>query len=142
MAIVVNPAAQAAADIIKATIQNVAEPAIEAAAIADWAPLGIPPLRWLLDAVVKWVGGYFNVASADAMVALVIDIQVNGEDSEAGKAMSDLNKAIAAGDQSAIDKASADFDAAYRKLVHWDGQAVITRLRRRIGRMFARHSPR
>ena len=106
-------------------IENIAEPVIESAIIADFPFLGLPVVRQILHFMLRFLGQYFYEYTAKATVALIIDMQINAEKSAANVALIKLQEALKLDNILAIQKASEEFDAAMIALVHYDGSVKI-----------------
>lgn len=102
------------------------ESAAEAYVLAmDPALLTIPPIKWLIDEGIHYIGGFITAFLARGATGLVIDIQTNGQNSSAVIAATALQYAIASGKQDAIKKATEEAAKAYGNLIHWGGVAHI-----------------
>lgn len=121
----VNKIGQAVADVIKEVDEGIAPPIIIAAIIAQNPIWGLWGLKWILTKFVTWVGTYFYKYSAQATTKVIIDIQINGENSMAHNAADELKAADESGDPDAQAKALDDFAKAYAALVHTDGSVTI-----------------
>lgn len=84
-----------------------------------------PILGVITNAIIEAVGAAVAKNMEKMASALVIDFETYGETSKAYQAIQGLKDAKAKGDENAIKKASADYDDAMAKLIHWDGIATI-----------------
>lgn len=110
-------------DILKNVIEGAGVPVIEATMIADMPWLALPVVRQIFEYLLSKVAGYFYIEAAHAATKIVIDVQVNMEESAVINTFQTLQMAIASGDQDAIKKASDDLDGVYASLGHSDGSA-------------------
>lgn len=99
------------------------EGVVEAAIIADLPILGYPGFKQLLELILGWVEGYFLTQASDAATKIVIDIQVNAEESTVTQAFKGAQQAIQSGDANAITQASQNLDSAFGSIIHSDGSA-------------------
>lgn len=123
-----NQVASAVNSALNSAIAGVGETlAVDAILAATPMITGIPVIGLVWSAIVNFIvgrfGAYFYAICANAMTSLIIDIQVNQEDSAATKAFSNLQNADKSGDPAQIAKASKDLDSAYANLVNYDGSA-------------------
>lgn len=118
----VNEAATIVNQLILGAI-NVDVEALEAAAIAEDPWLGLPFIKQIFEFFLNKLSGKIYAQAAMAATKLVIDYQVNREESTAVNSFDNLQMAVASGDQNAINKASSDLDAAYGAIIHSDGAA-------------------
>lgn len=111
-------------NLINAFLQG-GETAAEAYVVGlDPAILALPIVELLIKDGLSWIGNYIDAYLARAATGIVIDIQTNGEKSDALNAATALQFAIASGDQAAIQAAADNAAAAYKKLINWDGSAT------------------
>jgi hypothetical protein len=120
--VTVNPISTIVNSAISAALQG-GEVAIQAAITAEVPFLGLPIISTVFGWALSYVEGYFYTYTADAVTKLVIDIQVNSEESVASQTFSYLQTAIASGDPNAISAASTALDSAYAGLINYDGSA-------------------
>lgn len=123
-----NTAASVVNAALKAAIEGASEAEVEALILAETAGIVVIPVIGVIwTAIVNWVvqnaGEYFYTQAALAMTKIIIDFQINGEESAANVGFSNLQMAIASGDPDAIKRASDDLDVAYSALIHFDGSA-------------------
>lgn len=122
----VNQVAAKIADILEIIIEGRGEDVAIALILADTATVvAIPVVGVIWTALVTLLvgkfGTYFYRQAALAATDIIIDFQTDGEVSNANNGFENLQMAIASGDQSAIDQASADMDKYYAALIHSDG---------------------
>lgn len=96
--------------------------------LADTAGIvAIPIVGQVWSGLVRYFVGslssYFYAQAAAAATSIIVDMQVNEEESAATNAFQNLQMAIASGDKDVIKKASDDLDKAYASLIHYDGSA-------------------
>lgn len=94
-------------------------------AAADPALMAIPPIRWLVDEGIQYLGNLVDVFLAKSATGIIIDVQTNGQNSSAVIATTALKFAEASGNKDAIKKAIAEASAAYKALGNWNGVARI-----------------
>lgn len=114
------------ADMVNSAISDaltLGEGVVEAAIIADLPILGYPGFKQLLELILGWVEGYFLTQASDAATKIVIDIQVNAEESTVTQAFKGAQQAIQSGDANAITQASQNLDSAFGSIIHSDGSA-------------------
>lgn len=115
------------ASVINAVLKNIIEGAgldvIEATLIAEVPWLGWPVIKQIMELILNKAADLLYTQAANAATKIVIDVQVNVEQSKVLNAFQNLQMAIASGDQNAISKASSDLDDAYGSLIHSDGSA-------------------
>ena len=119
-----NHAASVVNGILKKVIEGTSVDAIEALVIADVPWLGFPVIKQVFEFILNKVAALIYVRAANAATKIVVDIQVNGEESVVLSSFQNLQMAIASGDADAIKKASDNLDEAYGSLIHSDGIAV------------------
>jgi hypothetical protein len=107
--------------VLKDLIEGAGVAEVVAACVAAYPFLGWPVISWLFSQVVMFVADKIYAQAAMIATKIVIDIQVNLEESSVTNTFQSLQMAIASGDQSAITKASADLSASYASLIHADG---------------------
>lgn len=122
--VTVNPVATIVNQAISAAMSG-GELAVQAAITAEVPFLGLPIISTIFGWFLGRVESYFYVDAANAATKLIIDIQVNAEESAATKAFNDVQTAIAGGDQNAINTASAALDSAYGDIIGYDGAAPV-----------------
>lgn len=105
------------------TAMNEGESAAESAIIADVPWLGLPGIKQLLELGLNFVEGYLYADAAATATKIVIDLQIDTEVTDTQTAFTIAQTAIQSGDQSAIDQASKNLDAAFSGLIHSDGSA-------------------
>lgn len=115
--------ASAVNDVLKSIIEGAGVTAVEVSVIADVPWLGLPVIKQIFEYFLNLVASYFYVDAANAATKLVIDVQVNLEESKVLNSFQELQQAVASGDQNAIAKASGDLDSAYGSIIHSDGSA-------------------
>ena len=103
--------------------EDVAEKTVDTLAEGYLVWLKWPVIKQLFEMFVAWVGSQYAKEMAAGATKLVIDVQVNGEESAAKAALAKLQAAEAKGDANAIARASDDFDKAYADLLHYDCSA-------------------
>jgi hypothetical protein len=118
-----NQAASVVNDVLKAIIEGAGVPEVEAAILLQAPWLGLPFIKQFFEWGLNWVASYFYVSAANAATKIVIDVQVNMEQSNVIQSFQNLQMAIASGDQKAIEQASLDLDKSYGALIHSDGAA-------------------
>lgn len=91
----------------------------------DPALMAIPPIKWLVDEGIEYLGHLIGAFLATNATNIVIDVQTNGQNSKAVVAATTLKYAIASGNKDAIAKAIKEATQAYADLGHWDGVARI-----------------
>ena len=91
--------------------------------IADYPFLGFPIIKQLWEGILALIGGYFSRALQTGATFIVIDHQVNTEESNLTKALAALIAAQKSGDPVAIQKAIKDYANAHSALIHSDGSA-------------------
>lgn len=119
-----NKVAAAINQILKSLIEGAGEDSIITAAVAAQPWLGLPFVRQLFGFAVGWVGQYFYQQAAFAATKVIIDLQINLEESSTYSSFQNLQMAVASGDQNAITKASDDLNRSYAALIHYDGSAI------------------
>lgn len=116
-----------AATVVNNILQNIIEGSgvsvVEAAILIDVPWLGLPIIKQVFEYFLNFVASYIYVDAANTATKIVIDIQVNAEESVVISNFQELQQAIASGDQNAISKASSDLDSAYGSIIHSDGSA-------------------
>lgn len=116
------------ASVINGVLSNIINTAgvdaAETAAIAAYPWLGWPIVRQIFDGILKVVAGEIYKQAAYAATKIVIDVQVELEESKTSDAFKNLQMALASGDKNAIAKASSNLDVAYGNLIHMDGWAA------------------
>lgn len=116
-----NKVAEAINKILKGLIEGAGEDAIIAAATAAQPWLGLPFVKQIFGLFVGYVAKFFYEQAAMAATKIVIDVQVEMEESKTFNAFQNLQMAIASGDPDAIKLASNNLDKAYGDLIHNDG---------------------
>jgi hypothetical protein len=119
-----NGAATIADKVLHALIFDVAVSAAEAEIIAVVPAMGLPILKQIDEAVIKFVAEKIYTALALGATFAIIDAQTSAEASAANEAATNLKQALTGGDPNAVTKATEDFKAAFGKLVHYDGSAT------------------
>lgn len=119
----VNKTASVVNEILKDIIEGSGVKAIEASVIADVPWLGLPFIKQIFEFILNKVATLIYQAAAEAATKIIIDVQVNMEESSVLSSFQNLQMAIASGDQNAIKIASDDLDKAYGSLIHSDGAA-------------------
>lgn len=117
----VNKTVHTVTSIINIAIMDVAVNAAYASAVSSQPWLGFPIIstifRWALKKAFGFVDQFIEQTTAFA----IIDGQTNAEAANYLASVAALKQAAAVGDQSAIDKATADFKANLARLIHYDG---------------------
>lgn len=96
---------------------------METALIAQYPILGVPVIKQIFEWVLSQVSQVIYRNAALVATDLIIDVQVNQEESQVLAAFSNLQMAIASGDERAIAQTSRDLDKAYGAIIHFDGSA-------------------
>lgn len=119
----VNQAATIVNQVIYGAIR-VEDDALEAATIAEVPWLGLPIVKQIFEFVLHNLSDRIYREAAMAATKLVVDYQVNREESSVVNDFDNLQMAIASGDEVAIHKASTNLDNSYGSLIHSDGSAT------------------
>lgn len=90
----------------------------------DPALLAFPPIAWLMDEAVGYLGQILSIAGQRFADQIVINIQTQGEESDVITAGTALAIANASGDQAAIAAAVTAASAAYKAAFGFDGWAT------------------
>ena len=90
----------------------------------DPALLALPPIAWLMDEGVGYLGQILSVAGQKFVDSIVIDIVSNQEKSSVITTATAFQFALGSGNQAAITQASQNLSTAYANLIHWDGNAT------------------
>ncbi len=98
---------------------------VETMIIADVPALGFPIIKQLWEALFNWIAGYFTKAAMDGATFLVIDHQVDKEQSALSKALAALTAAQKTGNADEIKKAIQAYADCHSSLVHSDGSSAI-----------------
>lgn len=118
-----NQSATDADKVIHALIFDVAVKAAEAEIITAVPLMGLPVIKQIDEAVLKFVAGKIYEKLSLGATFAIIDTQTNIEAAATNAAVTMLKTAIQGGAQSDIDQATDAFKAAFGKLVHLDGSA-------------------
>lgn len=117
-----NKTAERANQFIKA-IEEMVQPIVEAAVIAAAPEIGLPVVKQIVAAVEHALEDKLTKYVELGTTFIIIDAQVEGENTRLGKAQNDLILAIQSGNMAAIDAAQKEFDDAQSALTHDDGSA-------------------
>jgi hypothetical protein len=107
--------------ILAELIEGAGETAAEATAIAAYPWLGWPFVKQIFEGVLSYVSGLVYRQAALVATQIIVDAQINLEESTTYGAFQNLQLAVASGDKNAITQATADLDKAYGALIHYDG---------------------
>lgn len=118
-----NQAAQTGDTIVESAMKG-AETAVEAALTADLPFLADPIIKQIFDFVMDELIGAEAKQLALLLTNLIVDVQVNNEESSFQKALAALKAAQATGDANAIQTALQNFLAAAKALGNADGSAT------------------
>lgn len=118
-----NQAASIVNGILADIISGAGESVIEAEALAAAPWLALPFVKQIFEFILDKIAALIYEQAADAATKLIIDLQINAEESSASVTFANLQMALASGDATAIKKASEDLDDAYGRLIHYDGSA-------------------
>lgn len=109
--------------ILNNLIEGAGQDAIEASLITSYPWMGLPFIKQLMEFILSQVSAEIYQGIALSLTKIIIDIQVNLEESKATSSFQNLQMALASGDQNAIKIASADLSIAYGNIIHSDGSA-------------------
>lgn len=112
------------AGLIKAIMTGGATAAEAYITALDPEILALPLVQILLDDGIDALVGSITTGITNIATGVIVDIQVNGENSSAVTAAVALQYALAGKDPNAISTARANACQAYLLLGHWDG--VVT----------------
>ncbi len=118
-----NKAAGIVNQILKELIDGAGETMVETALLAQFPFLGLPFVKQIFEWVLNKVSTAVYTNAAEAATKIIIDIQVNGEESTVLNSFQNLQMAIASGDANAIEIASSDLSKSYASIIHYDGSA-------------------
>lgn len=118
-----NKAASIVNQILKELIEGAGESVVEATLIAQFPWLGLPFVKQIFEFILDKASGLIYQNAAMAATKIVIDIQVNQEESAVKASFDNLQMALASGDAHAIEIASADLSKSYAAIIHFDGSA-------------------
>lgn len=97
---------------------------VESLIIADFPWIGADPLaKEFLKDILSWLDGYLSRAEQLGATFLVIDSQVNSEESDIQKAEVEIEAAEKYGIPASIQKAIQDYANAQSAFIHNDGSA-------------------
>lgn len=119
----VNTAAQEANSIEK-TVEKILVPVAESAIQTAVPELALPVVKQIVDAIVSGVADKLTKLEELGTTFIIIDAQTWSEHHNMAEALRALIAARKSGDQNAIQKATADFQAAQSALVTDDGSAT------------------
>lgn len=86
--------------------------------------LAIPIIAWLMDEGIEWLGQIVSIAGQKTIDGIVIDVQKNGEQSQAVTAATALILANGSGNADGITQATTALEAAYKSAINYDGWAT------------------
>ncbi len=118
-----NKAAGIVNQILKELIEGAGETVVEALLIAQFPWLGLPFIKQIFEFILDKASALIYTNAAIAATKIIIDIQVNQEESAVAIAFQNLQMALASGDENAIKFASADLSKSYAAIIHFDGSA-------------------
>lgn len=118
-----NQVASTVNSVLKTIIEGAGTTALENALIVEFPWLGLPVIKQIFEFILNKVSAIIYQDAAEAATKLIIDLQVNGEESSVGNAFKNLQMALASGDQNAINQTSKELDQAYASLIHSDGSS-------------------
>lgn len=117
----INVPATIVETVIQKAVYGAGRPALQLYLTTMLPFLGWPIIRQSLGLFLDWMCGFMYPFFSMPAIRMVIDIQTNAENSAVKISIDELKKAQESGDQDAIEKAAAQFDANFGRLVHWDG---------------------
>jgi hypothetical protein len=120
----VNPFNQFFSNLITAAVDG-GEQAIEATLIGFWPWLANPIAEPLLEELVDFIGDFANEQLTFFVSKLVIDFQVNGQESRVVKAAKKLDEARGQGDDNAKTAALRELIDAWGAVIRSDGLAPV-----------------
>lgn len=118
-----NGPATVANQIIHALIFDVAVKAAEAAIIEAVPFLGLPGIKQIDEALIKFIAEKIYEQLAIGVTFSIIDIQVNIEAFAVKKAAEELRVALGGDSLEKINEATKKFEEAFGKLIHYNGSA-------------------
>ena len=118
----INQPVAVAKAVIHGAMVNVAASAAIAAAVAAAPWLGLPIINTIFTWAARYAFGFFSKFMEQGAADEIIDVQENAQASEASKAKVALHNTIVnGGSKDDQEKAIAAFEAAYAKLIKFDG---------------------
>ena len=117
--------AAALVDVISGLANNLAAPAIDAAAEADAPILAVPVIKQIFEAIVGELVGELTINLEGPILRVVFTIQESSKIYALGKAAVALQQAQASGDPNAISTATQNEIDQWSNLIHWGGTAPV-----------------
>ena len=97
---------------------------VESMIIADQPWLGLPGVKQIWEALFGWIMSYVTSAAETGIDFAVIDVQVDGEETNISKALAAVQAAYKSGDKNALAQALADYRSAQSALANDDGSST------------------